>query len=188
MSYVDQPPPFHGEAVRPAQDVRTDTAINPGNSGGPLVDSHGRAVGVNTAIISGTQGEDHIAGSMTGYPLVLWCRLVPFFKGLEDNSKLQDEKKNTSSGESGSSLVERKTPDTPTFCRAFQHLVLRRLATHAVRPREARLLRHRGWLPGDAPAVAATTWADAHGSAGSVLFFSGCLTVLYLTMVVPGRE
>ncbi|CAK8990714.1 unnamed protein product [Durusdinium trenchii] len=36
--------------------IQTDTAINPGNSGGPLVDSHGRAVGVNTAIISGTQG------------------------------------------------------------------------------------------------------------------------------------
>lgn len=36
--------------------VQTDTAINPGNSGGPLVDSNCKAVGVNTAIISGTQG------------------------------------------------------------------------------------------------------------------------------------
>lgn len=36
--------------------IQTDTAINPGNSGGPLVDSHGRAVGMNTAIVAGTQG------------------------------------------------------------------------------------------------------------------------------------
>ncbi|MEZ0247864.1 MAG: trypsin-like peptidase domain-containing protein [Thermoproteus sp.] len=36
--------------------IQTDAAINPGNSGGPLVDSDGKAVGVNTAIIAGAQG------------------------------------------------------------------------------------------------------------------------------------
>ena len=30
--------------------IQTDAAINPGNSGGPLVDSQGRAIGVNSAI------------------------------------------------------------------------------------------------------------------------------------------
>ena len=29
--------------------IQTDASINPGNSGGPLVDDHGRAIGVNTA-------------------------------------------------------------------------------------------------------------------------------------------
>ncbi len=36
--------------------VQTDAAINPGNSGGPLVDTQGRVVAINTAIIPYAQG------------------------------------------------------------------------------------------------------------------------------------
>ncbi len=54
--------------------IQTDAAINPGNSGGPLLDSAGRLIGVNTAIVSGSAGA---AGIGFAVPVDVVNRVVP---------------------------------------------------------------------------------------------------------------
>jgi S1-C subfamily serine protease len=54
--------------------IQTDASINPGNSGGPLLDSHGRVIGITTAIYS-TSGAS--AGIGFAVPAATIARLVP---------------------------------------------------------------------------------------------------------------
>jgi S1-C subfamily serine protease len=60
--------------------IQTDAAINPGNSGGPLLDSHGRVIGVNTAIRStstGIGGQPSNSGIGFAVPVNTVKRVIP---------------------------------------------------------------------------------------------------------------
>jgi S1-C subfamily serine protease len=52
--------------------IQIDAAINPGNSGGPLLDSHGRLIGMNTAIASKT-------GQSTGVGFAIPASTISLF-------------------------------------------------------------------------------------------------------------
>lgn len=68
--------------------VQTDAAINPGNSGGPLLDSAGRLIGVNTAIISPSGGSSGIGFAI---PVDTVNTIVPeiIAKGVVQHASLQ---------------------------------------------------------------------------------------------------
>ncbi len=54
--------------------IQTDASINPGNSGGPLLDSHGRMIGINSQILSPSGGS---AGVGFAVPVNIAKRIVP---------------------------------------------------------------------------------------------------------------
>jgi S1-C subfamily serine protease len=54
--------------------IQTDASINPGNSGGPLLDSHGRMIGINSQILSPSGAS---AGVGFAVPVNMAKRIVP---------------------------------------------------------------------------------------------------------------
>jgi len=56
--------------------IQTDAAINPGNSGGPLLDSRGRVVGINTAVLRDPTGYGVAPGLGFAVPINLASDIV----------------------------------------------------------------------------------------------------------------
>src|SRR4051795_5082241 len=56
--------------------IQTDAAINPGNSGGPLLDQHGRVVGINSQIATGGAGKGSV-GIGFAIPINLAKKVLP---------------------------------------------------------------------------------------------------------------
>jgi serine protease Do len=98
--------------------IQTDAAINPGNSGGALMDTDGRVVGINTAILSGS-------GGFNGVGFAIPINLVRFVaeqivnKGKVERGmlgvRIQDLTEELSSefGTEKGALVAELTPDSP---------------------------------------------------------------------------
>src|SRR5690606_37389267 len=51
--------------------IQPDAAINPGNSGGPLLDSSGRVIGINTAVLRATPVGEPVVGIGFAIPINL---------------------------------------------------------------------------------------------------------------------
>src|SRR6266852_4544923 len=67
--------PIHAQNGRTIEGaIQTDASINPGNSGGPLLDSHGRMIGINSQIESPSGAS---AGVGFAIPVSIARRIVP---------------------------------------------------------------------------------------------------------------
>jgi S1-C subfamily serine protease len=67
--------PIHAQNGRTIEGaIQTDASINPGNSGGPLLDSHGRMIGINSQIESPSGAS---AGVGFAIPVSIAKRIVP---------------------------------------------------------------------------------------------------------------
>jgi len=90
--------------------IQTDVALNPGNSGGPLVDSRGRVIGINTAMIYMAQGLSFAVPINTARwvvsELVMHGRVRRAYLGIGAQSRPVNRRLQHSLGLKAASVVE----------------------------------------------------------------------------------
>jgi serine protease Do len=100
--------------------IQTDAAINPGNSGGALVDTDGRLIGINTAILSESGGNQGI-GFAVPTNLARWVmdglvqngHVERGFLGVNIQDLTPDLAKQFKLGHVNGALVSEVTPKSP---------------------------------------------------------------------------
>jgi serine protease Do len=100
--------------------IQTDAAINPGNSGGALVDTDGRLIGINTAILSHNGGNQGI-GFAVPTNLARWVmdglvqngRVERGFLGVNIQDLTPDLAKEFKLDQANGALVSEVTPQSP---------------------------------------------------------------------------
>jgi len=100
--------------------IQTDAAINPGNSGGALVDAEGRLLGINTAILSRSGGNQGIGFAIPSNlarnvmdSLVRDGRVVRGFLGVSIQDITPALEQEFKLKQSGGALVGEVTPKSP---------------------------------------------------------------------------
>ncbi|MCF7686940.1 MAG: DegQ family serine endoprotease [Cephaloticoccus sp.] len=98
--------------------IQTDAAINPGNSGGALVDTQGRVIGINTAILSRSGGFNGVGFAIPfnlarslAEQLVTSGKITRGFMGV--NTQALESDLATQFGVNQGALVTDVTPDSP---------------------------------------------------------------------------
>ena len=108
-----------GVGIGPIEDfIQTDAAINPGNSGGALVDTEGRVVGINTAILSRSGGFNGVGFAVPinlvrniAEQIVNHGRVERGMLGVEPQDLT--EELTTQFGAEKGALISSVTPDSP---------------------------------------------------------------------------
>jgi S1-C subfamily serine protease len=110
VSGIDRSVPMDGGILPNA--IQTDTPINPGNSGGPLLDTRGEMIGMNTAILSGTNA---FSGIGFAIPSNTITKIVPVLieKGYYPHGTYGAMMGAGSAGQSGANLGG---ADPHSFC------------------------------------------------------------------------
>jgi serine protease Do len=100
--------------------IQTDAAINPGNSGGALIDLHGNLIGVNTAILSGSGGNQGVGFAIpinmarnVMQQIVDHGKVVRGHLGVAIQNVTPDVAKAFGLSQGGGALVGDVTPDSP---------------------------------------------------------------------------